>query len=111
MNHFERAIARLERKVAACDELIEMAKKDIEKLQKQRTNALKVIEEYRKIKLPELPTDIELDRHVDSPEEFERWKKLDESTRRFFAMIEDQARQIADQEPYHVSCMTVGIEV
>ena len=43
MNHFERAIIRMEACDAACTELITMAKKDIVELEKRRANALEFV--------------------------------------------------------------------
>ncbi|MEW6115361.1 MAG: hypothetical protein AB1553_00465 [Nitrospirota bacterium] len=85
MNDFERAIQRMEKVIAACDELIAMAKKDISDLQKRKKRARILIEGFKV--LPNAEQD--------------EYRNLAKKT----------AIEIADGELKMVSCMGVGIRI
>lgn len=78
----DKAIERMEKQEAACDELIAMAKRDLADLYKRRDNARKLLEGFR---------NLPLDRDD------------------FREMVESTARAIVKRPIVLVSCMGTGI--
>jgi len=83
MTTIEKAIERMEKQEAACNELIAMAEKDLAHLRRRRNNARRLIESFQDL------TD-------------EDWKDLHET-------IKGTAERLVNREPYQISCMGTGI--
>ncbi|HAR45576.1 MAG TPA: hypothetical protein DCS05_05215 [Nitrospiraceae bacterium] len=113
MNHFERAIIRMEACDAACTELITMAKKDIVELEKRRANARKLIAAWKPMTFPPVHDHHDHFSKTDEaadPEFLRLRSKIDSKIRAIEEHAEAQAREIADREPQTVSCMLVGMK-
>ena len=86
MNDFDRSIDRMKKVVSACDELLAMARRDIEDLEKRKQNALLYIKEA---------------------EYLTKRKPLTE----YAKVTQVQARMIADGELAPVVCMGLSMKV
>lgn len=84
MSNIEKAIERMEKQEAACNELIAMAKRDLAELYKRRNNASKLLEGFRNLS------------GVDRDDLRE--------------LVETTADKFANREPVMISCMGVGIK-